>query len=101
MQVDRQGPESLGAQSEAQSDRVLQLLTAGPSSANALALGLGLKTKTGALKRTIKALVEQGLIAYTLPDKPESRLQQYRLTEPGRQALARQPPAVSLNDDHE
>ncbi|PAX16791.1 AAA family ATPase [Vandammella animalimorsus] len=104
MQVDRQSPESLGAQSEAQSeaqsDRVLQLLTAGPSSANALALGLGLKTKTGALKRTIKALVEQGLIAYTVPNKPDSRLQQYRLTEAGRKALARLTPAASLKDDH-
>lgn len=100
MQVDRQGPEPLGAQSEAQSDRVLQLLTAGPSSANALALGLGLKTKTGALKRTIKALVEQGLIAYTVPNKPDSRLQQYRLTEAGRKALARLTPAASLKDDH-
>lgn len=104
MQVDRQGPEPQGAQSEAQSeaqsDRVLQLLTAGPSSANALALGLGLKTKTGALKRTIKALVEQGLIAYTVPNKPDSRLQQYRLTEAGRKALARLTPAASLKDDH-
>ncbi|PAT36217.1 helix-turn-helix domain-containing protein [Vandammella animalimorsus] len=104
MQIDRQGPEPLGAQSEAQSeaqsDRVLQLLTAGPSSANALALGLGLKTKTGALKRTIKALVEQGLIAYTVPNKPDSRLQQYRLTEAGRKALARLTPAASLKDDH-
>ncbi|PAT30784.1 helix-turn-helix domain-containing protein [Vandammella animalimorsus] len=104
MQVDRQGPEPLGAQSEAQSeaqsDRVLQLLTAGPSSANALALGLGLKTKTGALKRTIKALVEQGLIAYTVLNKPDSRLQQYRLTEAGRKALARLTPAASLKDDH-
>ncbi|MDO4724855.1 MAG: hypothetical protein Q4A97_08850, partial [Comamonadaceae bacterium] len=89
------------AQSGAQSNRVLQLLAAGPSSANALALGLGLKSKTGALKRTIKALVEQGLIAYTVPDKPDSRLQQYCLTEPGRQALVRQPHTASLEDEHE
>ncbi|WP_329755809.1 MULTISPECIES: Fic family protein [Gammaproteobacteria] len=55
--------------------------------------GLGLKSKTGAFKRTIKELLDLGWIAYTLPDKPDSRLQQYRLTEQGQQALARQPHA--------
>ena len=31
--------------------------------------------------------MEESLIEYTLPDKPNSRLQKYRLTEEGRQHL--------------
>lgn len=94
VRIDTGGPEQKGAQSRAQpraqSDKILQLLAAGALSANALVAGLGLKSKTGAFKRTIKELLDLGLIAYTLPDKPDSRLQQYLLTEQGQQALARQ-----------
>ena len=97
VRIDVGGPEQKGAQSEAQSgaqsDKILKLLAAGALSANALVAGLGLKSKTGAFKRTIKELLDLGWIAYTLPDKPDSRLQQYRLTEQGQQALARQPHA--------
>lgn len=97
VRIDAGGPEQKGAQSRAQSraqsDRILQLLAAEAQSANALVAGLGLKSKTGAFKRTIKELLDLGWIAYTLPDKPDSRLQQYRLTEQGQQALARQPHA--------
>jgi hypothetical protein len=31
--------------------------------------------------------MEQGLLAWTLPDKPNSRLQKYRLTPAGRAVL--------------
>jgi len=48
---------------------------------------LALKTKTGAIKRVIKDLLEQTLIEYTLPDKPNSRLQKYRLTEKGKRMI--------------
>jgi ATP-dependent DNA helicase RecG len=59
--------------------------------------GLGLKSKTGAFKRTVKELLDQGLIAYTLPDKPDSRLQQYRLTELGQQVLDKRNHALNRN----
>jgi ATP-dependent DNA helicase RecG len=49
---------------------------------------LGLKSKTGYLKRDIKGLMEENLIEYTIPDKPQSRLQKYRLTDEGRRFLA-------------
>jgi len=71
------------AQSRAQSEAVLLALTDTPRSAMALTGILGLDTKTGALKRVIKVLLEQGLISYTLPEKPGSRLQKYQLTIKG------------------
>ncbi len=92
-----QEPVRLEAGAGAQPDNILQLLVAGALSANALVAGLGLKSKTGAFKRTIKELLDSGLLAYTLPDKPDSRLQQYRLTEPGQKTLARHRPATTRN----
>ncbi len=47
----------------------------------------GLDMKTGAFKRVIKGLLENELIEYTLPDKPNGRLK-YRLTFEGREVLA-------------
>ena len=73
-----------GAQSGAQSHAVLTALTEGPRSAAELAEVLQLGTKTGAFKRSMKNLLEQECIAYTIPDKPSSRLQKYRLTDKGR-----------------
>ena len=75
------------AQSGAQSHAVLTALTEGPLSAAKLVEVLQLGTKTGAFKRSMRSLLEQGCIAYTIPDKPNSRLQKYRLTEKGRARL--------------
>lgn len=76
-----------GAQSGAQSHAVLTALTEGPLSAAKLVEVLQLGTKTGAFKRSMKNLLEEGCIEYTIPDKPNSRLQKYRLTEKGRARL--------------
>jgi len=48
---------------------------------------LGHKTLSGNLRRLLPVLREDGLIAYTVPDKPRSRNQKYRLTEKGREYL--------------
>ena len=73
-----------GAQSSAQSVMILKLLQAQALSSNELQLEMGLQTKTGAFKRVIKDLLDSGQIKYTMPDKPNSRLQKYRLTPLGR-----------------
>ena len=81
------------AQSGAQSEAVLLALTYLPRSAMELIEILGLDTKTGAFKRAIKELLDRELIAYTLPEKPGSRLQKYRLTAKGSSHLK------NLNED--
>ena len=80
-----------GAQSEAQSIRVLGALSRGALSARALADALGMRSKTGALKRTLSEMLSGTLIEYTLPGKPNSRLQKYRLTAAGMKALEGKP----------
>ncbi len=76
-----------GAQSGAQSKVILNALRGRRLSANELAEALGLKSKTGAFKRTVKALLSHHLIEYTIPDKPSSRLQKYRLTPKGKAVI--------------
>jgi ATP-dependent DNA helicase RecG len=93
-EVDERGAQSRAqsrAQSKAQLHAVLTALTEGPLSAADLVAVLELGTKTGAFKRSMKDLLEQGCIAYTIPDKPTSRLQKYRLTDEGRAWLKKAP----------
>ncbi|MDO9515657.1 MAG: putative DNA binding domain-containing protein [Syntrophales bacterium] len=73
-----------GAQSRAQSGAILQALGEGSLSAKELAENIELKSKTGAFKRMIKELLDRKFIEYTIPDKPNSRLQKYRLTDAGK-----------------
>lgn len=77
------------AQSEAQSMKILHIVaTLEAMSAKGIANELGLSNKTGAFKRSLQSLIQEGLLAYELPDKPNSRLQKYRLTDLGKQVLA-------------
>ena len=75
------------AQSGAQSDRILFALTDSPLSTREIAIILDLETKSGALKRTVKQLLEEGIVEYTIPEKPNSRLQKYRLTAKGQSLI--------------
>jgi ATP-dependent DNA helicase RecG len=71
-------------QSGAQSVMVMSALIQKPLSMNELVMALGLKSKTGSLKRTVSELLSQELIEYTVPEKPSSRLQKYRMTSKGK-----------------
>lgn len=65
-------------------DRVLRQLANGPMSKADLSRGLGQKTVSGQLNKVIRLLLADGSIGYTIPEKPRSRLQRYRLTDKGR-----------------
>jgi ATP-dependent DNA helicase RecG len=69
--------------------RVLALLaSAGPMSKSTLSAALGQKDVSGHLNQLMRRLVADQWVAYTIPDKPQSRLQKYRLTAEGRVRLA-------------
>jgi hypothetical protein len=48
---------------------------------------LGLQDRKSFRERYLKPALAVGLIEMTIPDKPNSRLQKYRLTDKGRQWL--------------
>ena len=48
---------------------------------------LGLKHRVHLLTEYIQPLVEEGLLALTIPDKPKSSRQKYMTTEKGRNSL--------------
>ena len=74
-------------QPESPAARVLRQLAAGPMSKADLSGSLGQKQISGQLNSVIRLLVADGSIAYTIPEKPRSRLQKYRLTDKGRAAV--------------
>lgn len=69
--------------------KVVLQLRAGSVGKSELAKGLGHATVSGELHKQVRRLLDLGLVEMTLPDKPNSRLQRYRLTESG-QHLFRQ-----------
>jgi len=77
-----------GAESRAESVIVIKILNSAFLSMREIAKSLNKKTITGSLKRTIKKLIDDGLIEYTIPEKPSSRLQKYRLTTKGKKIKA-------------
>ncbi len=89
-----EGLESSGAGLESEEaglipleQRVLALLVAESLSRSAIAGALGHQSKSSGLNRVIYRLLRDGCIAYTVPDKPNSRLQKYRITQAGQATL--------------
>ena len=60
----------------------------GEMSRAALQTALGLRDRKSFHERYLKPALADGLMEMTLPDKPNSRLQKYRLTDKGGQWLA-------------
>ena len=67
--------------------RLVVLLQAQESGKAALAQALGHRSVSGELHKQVRRLLEMHFIEMTLPDKPNSRLQRYRLTPQGRALL--------------
>jgi len=72
------------AQVEAQAERdILRVCAKSPLSSAEIALALGHKQLSGNLRKALPRLRELGLLAYTIPGKPTSSRQKYRLTDKG------------------
>ena len=54
-------------------------------STSELLILLGIRSRGDLYTRFLLPALQQGLIEYTIPDKPQSRLQKYRLTDKGRE----------------
>lgn len=68
--------------------RLLELLVSKGTLGNAEILAeLGLKSRRRMRENYLAPALKAGLIEYTIPDKPNSRLQKYRLTAKGRPFL--------------
>ena len=80
-------PDS-GVESE-MATSILNALQNGVLGEKEVAQHLGKVQPTRYLNDLVRKLVTAKLIEYTIPDKPTSRLQKYRLTEKGRTRLAK------------
>lgn len=52
---------------------------------------LGITNQTRTFQRHVEPLIEAGLVERTIPNKPTSRLQRYRITDAGRTYLSHLP----------
>ena len=66
---------------------MLRILRDGPLSKSQIALALGKKRVSGQIHGLVNQLLRDGTIERTIVDKPQSRLQRYRLTDKGREQL--------------
>ena len=73
------GQSGVETEVESLQQKVMNILTQGALSKSEIANKIGLKSVTGYFNRTIRSMLAEGLIEYTIPEKPNSRLQKYKL----------------------
>ena len=69
--------------------RVMRHLIQAPLSKAELSASLGHKEISGHLNKIIRELLQNKTVEYTIPNKPQSRMQKYRLTDKGRRLVAK------------
>jgi predicted HTH transcriptional regulator len=69
------------SQPESMQGRILEAFASGPLSKAEISDSLGMKRVTGYLNRIVRELLSEGQIEFTIPEKPNSRLQKYRLID--------------------
>ena len=72
---------------QSQREKCLFLLAGSELKRKEIAAGVRMPSRSGYLSRMLAELVEDGLIERTIPGKPNSSQQRYRLTEKGQQVV--------------
>lgn len=70
--------------------RILEICVGEQLAASEIAKRLRVQVNSGSFRKAISQLLNEGLITYTLPDTPKSRLQQYTLTNKGEQYFGKE-----------
>jgi ATP-dependent DNA helicase RecG len=83
-EVAREVTGEVGLRPESLELRVLRQLTQEPLAKAELSGRLGHKEISGRLNQVIRILLADQTVEYTIPDKPNSRLQKYRITAKGK-----------------
>jgi predicted HTH transcriptional regulator len=76
------GQSGTDTEAESLQQKVMNVLAQDALSKSEIANKIGLKSVTGYFNRTIRSMLIEGLIEYTIPEKPNSRLQKYKLKKP-------------------
>ena len=64
-------------------ERILELCVDEPKSKLEIANAFGHKSVPGNIKRTVQRLLNEELLTHTIPDRPRSSKQKYRITKKG------------------